>query len=78
VLGAQVSVPTLEGRVNIRIPAGTQSGHKLRVRGHGLGKQGERGDLFVTVRSQTPERITEDERRLWEQLAKTSTFQPRG
>ncbi|MBI5388661.1 MAG: J domain-containing protein [Verrucomicrobia bacterium] len=78
VLGTNISVPTLEGHVNIKIPAGTQNGHRLRVRGRGLGKEGERGDLFVVARVQVPERISESERRLWEQLGRESTFEPRG
>lgn len=77
VLGTSVSVPTLEGRVNIKIPPGTQSGQKLRVRGRGLGKEGARGDLFVVTLIQVPEQIGEDERHLWEQLARQSHFKPR-
>lgn len=78
VLGAQLPVPTLEGEVNIRIPAGTQSGQRLRVRGRGLGKEGARGDLFVVIRVQVPERVTDAERALWEKLARESGFDPRG
>ena len=78
VLGAHVAVPALEGPVNIRIPAGTQSGQRLRVRGRGLGKEGARGDLFVVARIQAPERVTNAERELWEKLAKESRFNPRG
>jgi curved DNA-binding protein len=77
VLGASVSVPTLEGKVSIRIPPGTQSGQRLRVRGRGLGKEGARGDLFVVARIQVPEKISDDERKLWEQIAKDSGFSPR-
>jgi curved DNA-binding protein len=77
VLGTSVSVPTLEGHVNIRIPAGTQSGQRLRVRNRGLGKEGARGDLFVMTRVQVPDRITDHERRLWEQIARESDFKPR-
>ncbi len=77
VLGASVAVPTLEGPVNIKIPPGTQNGQRLRVRGRGLGKEGARGDLFVVTRIQVPSRITEGERRLWEQIAKESRFHPR-
>jgi len=77
VLGASVSVPTLEGQVNIKIPPGTQSGQRLRVRGRGLGKEGARGDLFVVARIQVPNRITDGERRLWEEIAKESRFSPR-
>jgi len=77
VLGANVSVPTLEGSVNIKIPPGTQSSQKLRVRGRGLGKEGARGDLFVVTQIQVPERIGEAERQLWEKLARESGFSPR-
>ena len=77
VLGTSVSVPTLEGRVNIKSPAGTQSGQKLRVRGRGLGKEGARGDLFVVTRIQVPEQISDQERQLWEQIAQQSRFNPR-
>ncbi len=77
VLGASVSVPTLEGSVNIRIPPGTQTGQQLRVRGRGLGRESDRGDLHVLIRVQVPKDITDAERRLWEQLAKDSNFRPR-
>ena len=77
VLGTSVSVPTLEGAVNIKIPPGTQSGQRLRVRGRGLGKEGARGDLFVITRIQVPTKIDDSERALWEQLAKNSKFSPR-
>lgn len=79
VLGASISVPTLEGRVNIKIPAGTQTGQKLRVRGRGLPQRGGGvGDLIVVTKIEVPASITESERKLWEQLAKESKFNPRG
>ena len=78
VLGGEVSVPTLNGRVNIRVPAGTQNGQKLRVRGRGLpGRDGAKGDLIVVTRVEVPRSVTEGERKLWEQLAKESKFNPR-
>jgi len=77
VLGAHVSVPTLEGAVSIKIPPGTQTGQKLRVRGRGLGKEGARGDLFVVARVEVPEKISDHERKLWEQIASESGFRPR-
>jgi curved DNA-binding protein len=77
VLGTQVSVPTLEGRVNIKIPAGTQSGQRLRVRSKGLTIKGtERGDLFVEVKIQVPQQVSGREKELWEQLARESSFRP--
>lgn len=79
VLGAQVVAPTLTGRAKLRIPPGTQAGQQLRVRGQGLPKnrEGERGDLYVVVGIQVPARLTDEERKQWEQLARTSRFNPR-
>jgi curved DNA-binding protein len=73
-LGAEIAVPTLDGRVNIKIPAGTASGQKLRVRGRGLGKT---GDLLVTTKIVVPDKISDAQRKLWEQLAHESKFNPR-
>jgi curved DNA-binding protein len=78
VLGTNLSVPTLEGRVNIKVPPGTQNGQKLRVRGRGLPQRaGGRGDILVVAVVQVPTQITDTERKLWEQLAAASRFQPR-
>lgn len=79
VLGAQVTVPTLTGTVKLRIPPGTGSGRQLRIRGQGLPreKSGERGDLFVTVKIDVPTTLASKEHALWEELARTSTFNPR-
>lgn len=78
VLGANLSVPTLHGRVNIKIPPGTQGGQKLRVRGRGLpDREGANGDLIVVTRIVVPQKVTEAERKLWEKLASDSTFNAR-
>jgi curved DNA-binding protein len=74
VLGAEIAVPTLDGHVNIKIPAGTASGQKLRVRGRGLGKD---GDLLVATKIVVPHKLSEAQKKLWEQLAKDSKFNPR-
>lgn len=79
VLGTQLRVPTLDGHVNIKVPAGTQTGQRLRVRERGLSKRsGERGDLFVRICVQTPTQVNDKERALWEDLARESKFNPRG
>lgn len=77
VLGTQLTVPTAEGSVQIKVPPGTQSGQRLRVRGRGLPARGSRGDLLVRILVQTPKNISERERTLWEQLSRESTFNPR-
>jgi curved DNA-binding protein len=79
VLGRHVAVPTLSGTIKLRIPPGTGNGKQLRVRGQGLpkGPGGERGDLYVVVSVQVPSNVTDEERALWEKLAKLSRFNPR-
>lgn len=78
VLGTQVQVPTPDGRVNIKVPPGTQNGQRLRVRGRGLPQRGgTRGDLFVRARIEVPKDVSESERALWEKLARESRFDPR-
>lgn len=77
-LGSKVRVPTLDGPVEMTIPAGTQGGSRLRLRGQGLNKRGgERGDLFVRIKVVVPAELTAKERELFEQLAKVSRFNPR-
>jgi curved DNA-binding protein len=79
VLGARVPVPTLTGSARVRVPPGSSSGRRLRLRGQGMpGRPGERpGDLFVVVKIVVPRSVSADERRLWEQLAEISDFDPR-
>ncbi|MCF7673872.1 MAG: J domain-containing protein [Akkermansiaceae bacterium] len=79
VLGAEVAVPSLDGTIKLRIPAGAENGQQLRVRGRGLPKDstGERGDFFVVLNVLLPTAPGSAERALWEQLRDTSTFRPR-
>ena len=78
VLGAAVPVPTLEKTVSLKVPAGTQQGHQLRLRGKGLpAGAGKRGDLYVAVAIQVPAKITKEQERLWKELAATAGFDPR-
>jgi curved DNA-binding protein len=77
-LGAEVEVPTIESPVVLTVPAGTQAGRKLRVRGRGLANgRGGRGDLYAVVRIDVPATLTPRERELFEELAKESKFDPR-
>lgn len=77
VLGARVPVRTLDGEVELTIPAGTSSGRKFRLRGKGLGSAAARGDQLVRVMIRVPEQINESERALWERLAENSSFSAR-
>ena len=76
-LGGRVRVHTLEGDVELNLPAGTGSGKKLRLRGRGLGPAGRRGDLYARVMIKVPSSLTPEERSLWEQLASKSSFRAR-
>lgn len=78
VLGAKVKVPTLEGEVELTIPAGTSSGRKFRLRGKGMGSPSNRGDLIVKIMIDVPTSLTPEEKELWEKLAQISTFKAPG
>lgn len=75
-LGASISIPTLGGAVEMKIPAGSQSGNKLRLKGRGLpGKIA--GDQFVTLMIETPKAEKESEKDLYHQMEKEMKFNPR-
>jgi curved DNA-binding protein len=78
-LGGKVSVPTIGGSVTLTIPAGTESGQRLRLRGKGLPKPGGRGsgDLYAIIKMVVPSKLSAKERALLEELAAASTFAPR-
>jgi curved DNA-binding protein len=79
VLGTRVIVPTLKDQVSVRIPAGTNQGRQLRIRGHGLpiGRTDRQGDLYVVINIELPQQVTDEERELWKKLAEISDFNPR-
>jgi curved DNA-binding protein len=77
VLGTKVRVPTLDGAVNMNIPAGISSGQKMRIKGKGLGSGATRGDQMVQVVIKSPKHLSPEERTLWEKIARTSDFDPR-
>jgi curved DNA-binding protein len=77
-LGAQIEIPTLEGRVMLRIPAGSKAGQQLRLAGKGLPKPHRgAGDLYAVLGVAIPETLSERERKLIEQLRAASDFNPR-
>ena len=78
-MGASIDIPTLDGKVTLKVPPGSRSGQKLRVRGKGLPrpKDGEPGDLYAVLQIVTPAALSEREKELYRQLAEASSFNPR-
>ena len=76
-LGSRVSVDTLDGAAVLSIPPGTQTGQRVRLRGKGLPTGDTKGDLYAVVRTVVPHDLTPAERRLFEELARVSSFRPR-
>jgi curved DNA-binding protein len=77
-LGARIEVPIVEGRAALKLPAGARSGQRLRLRGKGLPKRGGgQGDLYAVIRIDVPPRPSSREKELFEELARSSSFQPR-
>jgi len=71
ILGTELEVPTLEGKVRLKVPPGTQGGQRFRLRERGLpSATGKRGDLYVEVQINIPKKITQRERELWTELAR--------
>lgn len=75
-LGATISVPTLGGKVELKIPEGSSGARKLRLKGRGLGGK-QPGDQYVLVQIVTPPPDSEDKREFYQQMAKQMPFNPR-
>ena len=77
-LGGEVQIPTLAGPVNLKVPAGTRAGQKMRLARRGLpDPKGTAGDLYAIVQIVMPPELSERERELVKDLAAASTFNPR-
>src|SRR5919198_125039 len=78
-LGTNVKVPTLNGEVTLKIPAGTPSGKTFRVRGKGVPKprKGGTGDLLVTVKVHVPQKLSKEEKELLAKLQEAQKESPR-
>ncbi len=75
-LGAQLTVPTLGGNVEVKIPAGSQSGQKLRLKGRGLGSK-TRGDQYIVLQIVAPPAMTPAAREFYERMSRELPFNPR-
>jgi curved DNA-binding protein len=77
-LGAKIPVKTVNGTVNLSIPAGTQNGKRFRLRGLGIPKKGvSAGDIFIEIDIRVPQSLTDKEKQLFEKLSDISEFNPR-
>ena len=77
-LGTELPVPTPHGKVKWKIPAGTQPGTDMRLRGKGLAKGADdHGDLYIAINVVIPGELSDDDRVLWQALADASDFDPR-
>jgi curved DNA-binding protein len=73
-----VAIDTPGGEAKLKVPPGTSSGRRLRLRGRGMpNPRGKPGDLYAEARIMVPPKLTDTERRLFEQLAAASDFNPR-
>lgn len=73
VLGRDVQVETLDGSVTVKMPPGIQDGQKLRLRGKGMPKRdGTNGDMYVRIRIEIPRHLNNEQKTLWQQIAKIS------
>ena len=74
VLGGEIDVATPEHKtLRLKLPPGTQSGQRFRLRGHGLpqvGKPDDRGDLYASIEVDVPKQLGDEERKLYEELRK--------
>ena len=76
-LGATVTVPTLGGNVNFKIPAGSQGGRKLRLKGRGLCSSNKSGDQYVTLRIVLPVPSSDEQKKLYREMAEKMPVNPR-
>jgi curved DNA-binding protein len=76
-LGATVTVPTLGGNVELKVPPNSQGGRKLRLKGRGLSMPNKTGDQYVTLRIVVPEAKTEQQKKLYREMARLMPVNPR-
>ena len=77
VLGGRAVITTIDGNLDVGIPAGIQTGNKLRIKGKGYINKAGRGDLLANIKIVMPEEISYEEKKLYEKLAEVSNFKPR-
>lgn len=76
-LGTSVELPTLSGKVKLRIPANSQTGQRLRIKGHGLVHKDGQGDLYAVLKVVLPDSGSEEIKQYWQQQTGATAFGPR-
>ena len=76
-LGTKINLPTLSGKIQLTIPANSQSGQRLRVKGKGLVSKKSKGDLFAVIKIVNPTSSDDASKKLWADLAEIAKFNPR-
>lgn len=76
-MGTKITVPTLQGKISLTIPANSQSGQRLRIKGRGLATKTGQGDLYAVLNVVMPKEVNESSKSLWESLAKSNQTDPR-
>lgn len=77
-LGGEATVKTLGGNIKVKVPAGSSTGRRIRLKGKGYpDPKGEAGDLYAEIKIMVPEELTEREKELFTELAAVSSFKPR-
>jgi curved DNA-binding protein len=76
-LGTSLELPTLSGKIKLRIPANSQTGQRLRIKGKGLVRKDGHGDLYAVLKVVMPDSVSEESKQHWQQLADATAFDPR-
>ncbi|NOQ45062.1 MAG: DnaJ domain-containing protein [Desulfobulbaceae bacterium] len=76
-LGATLTVPTMGGNVQLKIPPGSQGGRKLRLKGRGLAGKSQQGDQYMTLRVVIPKAATDEQKELFKKMAELMPMNPR-
>ncbi len=76
-LGTSLEAPTLSGKIKLTIPANSQSGQRLRIKGKGLVHKQGHGDLYAVLKVVMPGSVSEESKQHWQQLADAAAFDPR-
>ncbi len=76
-LGTSIEVPTLRGKIKLTIPANSQTGQRLRIKGKGLVRKQGHGDLYAVLKVVMPSDTSREVKAQWQQLASSAAFDPR-